>query len=43
MGSDKELSKERESKIWIFNNGAFDTGTLNGSAFNDSASNNNAG
>ena len=42
MGSDKELSEERESKIWIFNNGAFDTGTLNGSAFNDNASNNNA-
>jgi hypothetical protein len=37
MVSDKELSEERESKIWIFNNGAFDTETLN-----DSASNNNA-
>ena len=37
MGSDKELSEERESKIWIFNNGAFDTGTLNDSALNDYA------
>ena len=37
MCSDKELSEERESKIWIFNNGAFDTGTLNDSAFNHNA------
>ena len=35
--SDKELSEERESKIWIFNKGAFDTGTLNDSVFNHNA------
>ena len=42
MGSYKELSEERESKIWFFNNGAFDIGTLNDSASNDNAYNNNA-
>jgi|TARA_B110000483_G_C17773300_1_gene380685 hypothetical protein len=36
-GSDKELLEERESKIWIFNNNAFDTAIRNDSAFNNNA------